>query len=158
MDTQNYSAGIIGPDEDEDQSNNEPVMSTEEFLDILNRDEMTEFFLTVDNKGYRKAIKAARKLIKKFILEDTKLSVLRAFFILCIFNLTDYKFIREMYQVSVRMAPISQVKLTDIYHASMILEGNSDFDKNIEALAPYVREIVTKMAEDIKRVRLNINT
>ena len=34
----------------------------------------------------------------------------------------------------------------------------NSIDKNIEALAPYVREIVTKMAEDIKRVRLNINT
>jgi hypothetical protein len=149
---QDYSVGIIGPDEDVKE---EPKMSTEEFLEILNRDEMIDFFTIVNKSDSQKSLRAARKIIKRFINEDTKLSILRAFFIVCLFNLTDYKFIREMYQSAVNMAPICQVKLTDVYHASMVLEGNSEFDKNIEGLAPFIKDIVNKLVIDVRNVRSN---
>lgn len=141
-----YSATIMGLDED---AKEEKVVSTDEFLDALNREDMIEFFLTVDTKGPRKAIKAARSLIKKFINEDSKLGLLRAFFILSLFNLTNYKFIREMYKESVKIAPIAQLKLTDVYHACLVLEDNRDYDKQLEALAPYIREIVYNLATDV---------
>ena len=43
---QNYSVSVMGPDEE--YPKDEKVPSTEEFLDILDRQEMTKFFLTVD--------------------------------------------------------------------------------------------------------------
>jgi hypothetical protein len=147
---ENYSAGIIGPDE---EAQEEEVPTTEEFLDALNRNDMLEFFVTVDTKGYKKAIKKARGLVRKFIAEDTKLGLLRAFFILSLFNLTDYKFIREMYKEAAQITPIAQLKLTDVYHASLVLEDNRDFDKQLEALAPYIREIVYKLVNDVLEVR-----
>lgn len=147
---ENYSAGIIGPDEDAQE---EKVPTTEEFLDALNRKDMIDFFVAVDTKGPRKAIKAARVLIRKFIEEDTKLGLLRAFFILSLFNLTDYKFIRDMYKEAVKLTPIAQLKLTDVYHACLVLEDNRDFDKQLEALAPYIRDIVYKLATDVLEVR-----
>jgi hypothetical protein len=152
---QNYSPAIIGPDEE--YPNNEKVPSTAEFLDMLNRQDMLEFFKTVEKKSYKKAIKMVRKFVKKFIKEDPKLNLLRAFFILALFNLEDYKFIREAYQEAVKVSPGCIIKLTDVYHASMVLSDNRDYDKFIDALAPYIREIVFKIANDVKQVRLTMN-
>lgn len=149
-----YSAGIIGPDED---AKEESVLSNEEFLDALNRKDMLEFFLTVDTKGHGKAIKLARKHIRKFIDEDTKLGLLRAFFILSLLNLSNYKFIREMYKESVKITPIAQMKLMDVYHVSLVLEDNRDFDKQLEALAPYIKDIVYNLAQAILEARSSVD-
>ena len=153
---QNYSIGIIGPDEE--YPKDEKVPSTEEFLKILNRDEMTKFFLSVDTKSYKKAIRLTRQLVKKFIKEDKELKVLRAFFILTLFNLTDYKFIREMYKESVKIAPVAQLRLADVYHASMVLEDNKEFDSRINSLSPYVKNIVMRIAKDVKDVRARLDS
>lgn len=150
-----YSAGIIGPDED---AKDEEIPSTEEFLDALNRKGMLEFFVTVDTKGYGKAIKLARKHVRKFIDEDAKLGLLRAFFILSLFNLSNYKFIRDMYKEAVKITPIAQLKLMDVYHASLVLEDNRDFDKQLEALAPYIKDIVYKLAQDVLEVRSRVDS
>ena len=148
---QNYSVSVLGPDDQ--YPKDQKVPSTEEFLDILGRQEMTKFFLAVDAKSYKKAIKLTRHLVRKFIDEDKELKVLRAFFVLALFNLTDYKFIREMYKEAVKVAPIAQVRLTDIFHASMILENDKNFDDRINALSPHVKEIVMKIANDVVDVR-----
>lgn len=152
--SRNFSPVIIGPDEEYPQ--NEKVPSTEEFLDMLNREDMIHFFKIVDAKTYGKAIKLGRKYVRKFIKEDPKLGLLRAFFILCIFNLEDYKFIRDMYNEAVKETSGAIVKLTDVYHASMVLDDKREFDKFIEALAPYIREIVFRIVNDVKEVRSNL--
>ena len=148
---QNYSVSVIGPDEE--YPKDEKVPSTEEFLAILDRQEMTKFFLTVDAKSYKKAVKMTRHLVRKFIDEDKELKVLRAFFILALFNLSDYRFIREMYKEAVKIAPVAQIKLIDVYHASMVLEDDRNFDDRINALAPYIKNIVIKISNDVRDVR-----
>lgn len=154
--SKNFTPVIIGPDEEYPQE--EKVTSTEEFLDMLNRDDMLEFFKTIDSKSHGKSIKLSRKYIKKFIQEDSKLGLLRAFFILSIFNIEDYKFIREMYNEAVKQSSGAIVKLTDIYHAAMVLERNTDFNKHIDALAPYIREIVFRIANDVEETRKNLKS
>lgn len=155
MANQNYSTAIMGPG---DNKSEEKVPSTEEFLDALNRDEMLEYFRVIDARSYKKAIRMARHLINKFIKEDPQLGLLRAFFILTLFNTEDYTLYREAYNYAVKISPGCQIKLADVYHASMVLDGNKDYEKRINALAPYVKEIVDKMVSDVREVRARIKS
>lgn len=147
---QNYSPVLIGPDE---EVKKEKLPSNEEFLNSLNRDDMIEFFQQIDSKSYKKSIRSAQRLIRKFMKEDEKLNLLRAFFILTLFNIEDYTFYREMYDFAVRDNPGCQIRLADVYYASLVLSRNKTYESRIESLAPYVKKIVDKIVSDVRETR-----
>lgn len=152
---QNYSPVIIGPDE---EVKKDKIPTTEEFLSSLNRDDMIEFFQQIDSRSYKKSIRSAQRLIRKFMKEDEKLNLLRAFFILTLFNIEDYTFYREMYEFAVKENPGCQIRLADVYYASLVLSRNKSYEKRIESLAPYIRKIVDKIVFDVTETRKNLKS
>jgi len=147
----NFSSVIIDNDDQKELKEKSPT--TEEFLEALNRTDMLNFFKSVDSMSYNKSIRLARKLINKFVKEDPKLNLLRAFFILFLFNTEEYRFYREAYNYAVKVAPSGTVKLADVYHASLILSRDPNYKERIESMSPFLRRVVDRLVTDVKAVR-----